>query len=694
MRFLGTLIVCFSLMAFEPPKTKRLDLVEDLHGVKVADPYRWLEEIDSAPSREWVMAQSQYAREQLDKIPSLGAIKKRLTDLSTFTRFGARITKRGDRVFFLRQEGLQNQPVLYVQTGGGEPRALLDPNTLTKDGTAAISTWEPSPNGRLLCYGISKAGSDWQDWRIRDVDSGKDLPDHLEWIKFSDPAWSADNGGVYYSRYPKPEGTQLTSSNSLHRVHYHKLGAPQSEDKLIYERKDQPEWLFTSAVSSNGRFVILRVDWGTRTENAVFFQDRNKPGETRPLISEFEGAFFVIGSIANTVYFQTTWKAPKGRVIAVDMEKPDRANWREIVPESANALEYSTVSANRVICGYLQDAKTAVRIFSLDGKPDHDVTLPGAGSVIWSQNPEEEPVQYFAFQSFTRPLTLYRYDPAARRSEVLFQSKLAYDPSAFETRQVFYTSKDGTRVPMFLTHKKGLKPTSQTPVLLYGYGGFNIAMTPGFKPHYVAWAEMGGIFAVANLRGGGEYGDQWHRAGMKDKKQNVFDDFIAAAEWLIANKHTSKKKLAIMGGSNGGLLVGATLNQRPDLFAAAIPRVGVMDMLRFHQFTIGRAWTSDYGNPEDPRDFQTLLKYSPLHNIRAGTQYPPTMVVTADHDDRVVPSHSFKYAAALQNAQEGKAPILIRIETSAGHGAGKPTTKIIEEEADVLAFLRQSLGMN
>ncbi len=697
MRTLGTLWLCSSLMALTPPKTKRLDLVEDLHGVKIADPYRWLEEIDSPGTRAWVKAQSEYSRAELDKVPGLAGIRKRLTEISNYTKYGSRysasITKRGDRVFFTRQEGLQNQAVLYVQKGAAEAKALLDPNALSKDGTAAVATWAPSPDGKLLCYGISKAGSDWQEWRIRDVETGADLPDRLEWVKFASPAWSADNGGVYYGRYPKPEGDQLTAANSFHKVYYHKLRTAQSEDKLTYERADQREWLFLPWALDNGRHLILRVDWGTRTENAVFFQDTQKPGVTQTLIGEFEGAFTPIGNLGTTVYFHTTLKAPKGRVIAVDLEKPARENWREIVPESANALEYATVSASRVICGYLLDARSSVRVFSLDGKPDHDVTLPGAGTTMWAGNPEREPVQYFSFQSFTQPQTIYRYDVAAKRSVPLFQSKLAFDPAAFETSQIFYRSKDGTRIPMFLTHRKGLKPDPQTPVLLYGYGGFNISLSPDFRPQYVAWVEMGGIFAVANLRGGGEYGEAWHRAGMLDKKQNVFDDFVAAAEWLISNKYTSKPKLAIMGASNGGLLVGAALNQRPDLFGAAIPRVGVMDMLRFHRFTIGRAWTSDYGNPEDAKDFATVLKYSPLHNIKKGTQYPPTLVVTADHDDRVVPSHSFKYAAALQNAQEGKAPILIRIETSAGHGAGKPTAKIIEEEADVLAFLRQSLGM-
>ncbi|MDX1982828.1 MAG: prolyl oligopeptidase family serine peptidase [Bryobacteraceae bacterium] len=687
------------MMAFEPPPSRRLDLVEDLHGVKTADPYRWLEDIDSPESREWVKAQSSYARQYLDRIAGRAEIEKRLTALSNYTRYGgprstAGITKRGGRIFFLKQEGLQNQPVLYVQSTDGQPRELLNPNSLSKDGTAAVAVWEPSRDGKWLCYGISKAGSDWQEWRIRDVESGRDLPDRLDWVKFSTPAWSADSQGIYYSRYPEPDkAAQLTAANYFHKVYYHRLRTAQSADKLIYERPDQKEWLFESHPVSNGRYLVIKVDWGTRVENPVYFQDSRKPGVTQPLVEEFIGAFVPIGSKDSTVFFHTTYKAPKGRVIAVDLEKPARENWREIVPEAADALESALVSAGRVICSYLRDARTGVRIYSLEGKPDHDVTLPGAGTAAWAPNGEEEMEQYYAFSGYTRPATVYRYDVKSRRSEVLFSSKLSFDPDAYETRQVFYNSKDGTRVPMFLTYRKGIKLDGSNPTLLYGYGGFNIALTPDFKPHYIGWLEMGGIFAVANLRGGSEYGDSWHKAGMLHNKQNVFDDFIGAAEYLIANRYTSTPKLAIMGGSNGGLLVGAVLNQRPDLFGAAIPRVGVMDMLRFHKFTIGSAWVSDYGSPDDPRDFAVLRKYSPLHNIRQGTEYPPTLVVTADHDDRVVPSHSFKYAAALQHAQEGKAPILIRIETSAGHGAGKPTAKIIEEEADVLAFLRQSLKM-
>jgi prolyl oligopeptidase len=685
-------------MAFDPPVSKRLDLVEDLHGAKVSDPYRWLEDIDSAESRAWVKAQSEYARRHLDRIPGRADIEKRLTALSNYTRYGGPrstpgIMKRGARIFFLKQEGLQNQPVLYVQSPGGQPKELLNPNTLSKDGTAAVATWEPSRDGKWLCYGLSKAGSDWQEWRIREVDTGRDLPDHLAWVKFSSPVWSHDSAGVYYSRYPEPKGDQLTAANYFHKVYYHRLRTAQSEDKLIYERPDQKEWLFESHPAGQGRYLVIKVDWGTRVENAVFFQDARKPGVTTPLVDEFIGAFLPIGSQGSNVYFYTTYKAPKGRVIAVDLEKPARANWREIVPESADALESARVSAQSVICTYLKDASTHVRIYTLAGKPDHEVALPGAGAAAWAENGEEEMEQFYAFSGFTRPATVYRYDVKARRSEPLFASNLSFDPDVFETKQVFYRSKDGTRVPMFLTYRKGIKLDGRNPTLLYGYGGFNIALTPDFKPHYIGWLEMGGIFAVANLRGGSEYGEAWHKAGMLHNKQNVFDDFIAAAEYLIASKYTSTPKLAIMGGSNGGLLVGAVLNQRPDLFGAAIPRVGVMDMLRFHKFTIGSAWVSDYGSPDNPADFAVLRKYSPLHNIRQGTQYPPTLIVTADHDDRVVPSHSFKYAAELQRAQEGKAPILIRIETSAGHGAGKPTAKIIEEEADIYAFLREALKM-
>jgi prolyl oligopeptidase len=665
-----------------------------LHGVAVADPYRWMEDVDAPETLAWIAEENKHTRAWLDQVAGREANTKRMRDLMNHTRgYGA--VKRAGRVFFMRQDALQNQPVLYVQDGGAQPKPLLDANTLSKDGTVALSSWAPSPNGKYLAYGIAKAGSDWQEWFVRDVATGKDLADRLEWIKFSDPEWSAGSDGVYYTTYPEPaKGALLTGANVNSKLYFHKLGAAQSDDALVFARPDQPEWRAEPWVSDDGNYLLLMIHWGTRTETPVFYQDlRARDGKTREVVKDFIGEFTPLGNQGSTVYFWTTAGAPKGRVIAMDLNKPEMANWKEIVPEGPDAMEQAVWSAGHLFCQYMRDAKSAVVAYTLEGKKVREVGLPGLGSVTWSKGERNENEQFFTFASFVQPNVVYRYDWKAAKLTPLFDSKLPFDPSRFETQQVFYKSKDGTRIPMFLTGRKGWTRDGKNPTLLYGYGGFNVPVLPGFNARNVAWMEQGGVYAVANLRGGSEYGDAWHKAGMLKNKQNVFDDFIAAAEYLIAEKVTQKSKLAIMGGSNGGLLVGACLNQRPDLFGAAIPAVGVMDMLRFHKFTIGKAWASDYGDPDKREDFEVVRKYSPLHNIKPGTEYPPTLVMTADHDDRVVPSHSFKYAAALQHAQEGKAPILIRIATSAGHGAGKPVSKQIDEAVDVLAFLKMSLGM-
>ncbi len=692
-----SLILSFGavFMVAAPPESKRTDHTDTLHGTTVPDPYRWLEDIDSPETRAWIAEQNKYTRSHLDKIPGRDALRTRITALMNYSRTsGVGILKRGGRLFFLRQDGGQNQPVLYVQDPGGQPRELLNPNTLTKDGTAAVSTWMPSPNGKLLAYGIAKAGSDWQEWFVRDVATAKDTGEKIEWVKFSSPEWSPDNSGFYYSTYPKPkEGAALVQENYYNKLYYHRLGTKQSEDKIIYERPDQKEWSFSATVSDDNRHLIIGVGHGTRVENLVYVMDLRANNKVTEIVTQFTGAFQMLGSRGSTVYFQTTHKAPKSRIIAIDLAKPAESNWREIVPESKDPLESAVWSAGRLFCGYMSDVKSVVRMFSLDGKPLGDVKLPGMGQVQWSQGKQDEPEQFYVFTGYLSPPSLYRYDEKTGASAPLFTSSLPFDPSLYETKQVFYPSKDGTKIPMFLTSRKGLRRNSATPTLLYGYGGFSVPIRPAFSVYFLSWLEQGGILAVANLRGGSEYGEDWHRAGMLDNKQNVFDDFIAAAEYLIANKYTNKSKIAIEGGSNGGLLVGAVLNQRPDLFGAAVPHVGVMDMLRFHKFTIGRAWTSDYGSPDNPKDFATLLKYSPLHNAKRGTVYPPVMIMTADHDDRVVPSHSFKYAAQMQYAQEGKSPILIRIEPSAGHGAGKPAGKLIEEYTDTILFLRDALKM-
>ncbi|MBI4904076.1 MAG: S9 family peptidase [Acidobacteria bacterium] len=683
------------MFAAPPPTGRRLEHIDDVHGVRVPDPYRWMEDIDSPETRAWVQSQVAHTKEHLAKLPGRDNIRTRLDTLTNYPTNAPVVVKRGGRLFYQRKQASQNQPVLFVRESSGLTRELLNPNFLSKEGTTAIATWQPSPDGRLIAYGIAKAGSDWQDWYVLDVATAKPLADHIEWIKFSDPEWSADSKGFYYGRYPKPENANLlTSANSDNKLYYHRTGTKQAEDTLIYERPDKREWGFDPWTSQDGRYLFVFARQGTGVERQVFYKDLRQPGAPFvTLIGDYSAEYIPVGNQGPVVYFSTTHRAPKSRIIAIDLRQPDPANWREIIPESKDKLEQAFWSAGHLICLYLRDAKNVAALYTLEGKFVREAALPGLGTVLWSGQPQQEQDQYFAYTGYTMPLSLYRYETKSNTATPLFEDRFSFDPSLYETQQVFYPSKDGTKIPMFLTARKGLQRNGNNPAFLYGYGGFSVSLKPAFSPLYIAWMDMGGIVAIVNLRGGGEYGEDWHRAGMKQNKQNVFDDFIAAGEWLIANKYTSREKLAINGASNGGLLVGAVLNQRPDLFGAAIPQVGVMDMLRFHKFTIGRAWTSDYGDPDDPQDFSTLLKYSPLQNIRKGAQYPPTLVMTADHDDRVVPSHSFKYGAALQAAQEGKAPILIRIETSAGHGAGKPKSKLIDEWTDMLAFLRESLKM-
>ncbi len=687
-----------------PPATRRTDHSDSLHGTNVPDPYRWLE-TDSGEVKAWVKEQAAYARGYLDKLPGRAAIATRVQELSQVTRAKSNygvgsVVRTGGLLFFERQDPGQNQPVLYVQSGTAAPRVLIDPNTQSATGISAIASWSPSPDGKWLAYGTSVAGSDWQLIRVREVATGRDLTDKVEWTKFAGINWTPDSRGFEYSRFPAvPMSELLTAPNDFQKVYLHRLETAQSADTLVYERPDQKEWRFQALPMQQGH-TLIQIFWGTRRQHRISWLDPAHPGKTFDLVTEFEAEFEPIGHRGSVVYFQTSYKAPKGRVIAVDLRSPAREKWREIVPESKDALERAIVLGDRVLCQYMRDVKSVLAIWPAGGgKLDHEVAMSDIASAGWGRDTfmpssvdPDAARGYFFTMGFARPLALSSYDFGARKIEPLFDTKLPFDPAKFETKQVFYSSKDGTRVPMFLVMKKGLVPDGKTPTLLYGYGGFNVPLLPTYNPRNLAWVEGGGIYAVASLRGGNEYGVEWHRAGALDKKQNVFDDFIAAAEWLIANRYTNSKRLAINGGSNGGLLVGACLNQRPDLFGAAIPAVGVMDMLRFHKFTVGAAWTSDYGSPDNPKDFAVLMKYSPLHNIKRGTKYPPVLVMTADHDDRVVPLHSFKYGAAMQYAQEGPAPILLRIETDAGHGGGKPVSKSVEEAADVIAFLRDSLS--
>jgi len=675
------------MMSFNYPETPQLEQTDNYHGVEVNDPCRWLEDPDSEATKAWVEAQNQVTFSFLEKIPERETIRERLTQLWDYEKYGIPI-KKGERYFYFKNDGLQNQSVLYTLNQlEEEPQVLLDPNQFSEDGTVALSGVAISDNGQFLAYGISKSGSDWQEWQVRNVETGEDFSDYLQWIKFSGATWTKDNEGFFYSRYDAPtEGKQLEQANYYQKLYYHRLGTEQSEDILIYERPDEKEWMFDADVTEDGKYLIISVSKGTDPKNLVFYQNlEQSQSEVQELISNFTASFNFIESDGSLFWFRTDYDAPKGRLIGIDLTQPE--NWQEIVPETENTLEGISVLNHQFILDYLQNARSRLQIHALDGTYIKDIELPGIGSVGGFNGKREDTETFYAYTSFTTPTTIYRHNLETGESTIFRQPTVNFNPDNYETRQVFYRSKDGTQIPMFITHKKGLLLNGNNPTLLYGYGGFNVSLTPSFSVSRLVWMEMGGIYAVPNLRGGGEYGEAWHQAGTKHNKQNVFDDFIAAAEWLIEHRYTSSQKLAISGGSNGGLLVGACMTQRPDLFGAALPAVGVMDMLRFHKFTIGWAWCSDYGSPDNEEEFQTLYKYSPLHNLKEGTAYPSTLITTADHDDRVVPAHSFKFAAALQAAHTGDNPVLIRIETKAGHGSGKPTSKRIEEIADQMGFL-------
>jgi prolyl oligopeptidase len=686
---------CDAKSALSYPVTAKVAQTDNYHGMQIADPYRWLEDANSAETKQWVDAQNAVTQAYLSQIPQREAIRQRLTKLWNYERYSVP-SKEGGRYFYSRNDGLQNQSVLYTMTSLNDtPRLLLDPNTLAADGTVALAGVEVSPDGKLLAYGTAASGSDWNEWKVRDIETGKDLEDHIKWVKFSQTAWTKDGKGFFYSRYDEPEeATKLAGINYFQKLYFHKIGTPQSADTLVYDRADEKEWGFRAQTTDDGRYLLIAATKGTAHKNRVFYKDLSKPdSKVVPLVDNFDAAYDFIDNVGSTFYFTTDRKAPRQRIVAIDVSKPAESAWREVVGESTDTLANAHIVGDRLIVEYLKDARSVVRVNTLQGKLVREIALPGIGSVSGFTGKRGDTETFFSFTGFTTPTTIYRMDMKSGKTSVFRQPKVDFDPNAYETRQQFFTSRDGTKVPMFIVSKKGIKLDGSNPTYLYGYGGFNISMLPGFSPANLAWMEMGGVYVVANLRGGGEYGESWHQAGTKLQKQNVFDDFIGAAEWLVANKVTSPSKLAIGGGSNGGLLVGAAMTQRPDLFGAAIPMVGVMDMLRFHKFTIGWAWTSDYGSADNPDEFKALVKYSPLHNLKPGTQYPATMVTTADHDDRVVPAHSFKFAATAQAAQAGCNPIIIRIDTKAGHGAGKPTAKQIEEVADRWGFLAKALKM-
>ncbi|HEX8820125.1 MAG TPA: prolyl oligopeptidase family serine peptidase [Archangium sp.] len=676
------------------PVARKDNVVDDYHGTQVADPYRWLENPDSPESRQWIEAQNQLTFGYLEKIPLRAQIKQRMTELWDYEKYGVPFHE-GSRYFFFRNNGLQSQSVLFTTDAlDAEPRMLLDPNTLSADGTVALSGTAVTSDGNLLAYGVAAAGSDWKEIRVRDVRTGKDLPDVVKWVKFSGASWTKDGKGFFYSRYDEPKaGEALSGANYFQKLYFHKLGTPQSEDTLVYERKDQKEWGFGGFVTEDGRYLLIQVSRGTERKNLVFYKDLKDPkARVVELLRDWDGQYSYIGNDGTTFWFETDLDAPRGRVVAIDLRKPERKSWKEIIPQGEETLSGVSFVNDQFIVDVLKDAHAQVRLYSREGKSLGEVALPGLGSVYGFGGKRKDTETFYGYASFNTPTTIYRYDLKTGQSQVFKAPTVKFDPSQYETTQVFYTSKDGTRVPMFISHKKGLKLDGTNPTMLYGYGGFNASMTPSFSVANLVWMEQGGVYAQANLRGGGEYGREWHQAGTKLKKQNVFNDFIAAAEWLISNQYTSSSRLAISGRSNGGLLVGAAVTQRPELFGVALPGVGVMDMLRFHKFTIGWAWTSDYGSSENPEEFKALHAYSPVHNLKP-QRYPAMLVHTADHDDRVVPGHSFKFTAAAQAAQAGEAPVLIRIETKAGHGAGKPTGKIIEEYTDLWAFSLAQMGL-
>ncbi|MEQ1505258.1 MAG: prolyl oligopeptidase family serine peptidase, partial [Myxococcota bacterium] len=679
------------------PVTRRdASAVDTYFGTQVPDPYRWLEDPDSAETAAWVAAQNDVTSAWLAQVPQRGAIRDRLTALWNHERYGMP-RKQAGKYLFEHNDGLQNQNELLVADAvTGEPRVALDANTFSADGTVPLASWGLSEDGRYLVYGTSDGGSDWNTLKVRDLAAGTDLPDTIAWVKFSEAAWSKDSAGFYYARYPEPKPGEEDAALANQAVYYHRLGTAQADDAKVLDTPDQPQFGYDFAVTDDGAFLVATVWQGSEERSRIWVRPA-AGGPSVPwtrLLDAFDAMYAYVDHDGDKFWFWTDNGAPKGRLIEVDLRHPEPAAWKTVLPEGDDLLQRVGAVGDRLFATYLHDAHSVVRMFDRAGAPAGEVSLPGIGTVDGFDGEATDTETFFTFTSFTQPTQVFRYDLATDRVELFREPKVAFDPAAYTTEQVFVTSKDGTKLPMFVVHRKDLVLDGRQPTLLYGYGGFNIPSTPTFAVPNLVWLELGGVYAVANLRGGGEYGRDWHEAGTKLRKQNVFDDFIAAAEWLIGNGYTAPDRLAIHGRSNGGLLVGATLVQRPDLFGAALPAVGVMDMLKYHTWTIGWGWAADYGTSADsPEMFQALGAYSPVHNCRDAA-YPPTMVLTADHDDRVVPGHSFKFAAALQHAQQGSAPILARIDTRAGHGAGKSIAMQIDERADMLAFLVRSLKMD
>jgi prolyl oligopeptidase len=692
---LATTLVSAAAQPYRYPPSRHVDVVENYHGTMVADPYRWMEDESSAELKTWIEAQNTLTFGFLENIPERARIKARLTELWNFPRYSVPF-KRGNQYFYSKNDGLQNQSVVYRQeTLESPPTTVIDPNLLSDDGTVALVNQSYTRDGSLLAYGISRSGSDWQEIRVRDVATGKDFDDVIKWCKFTGIAWTHDKKGFFYNRYPEP-GTVPPEEGSYHvKVYWHALGTSQAEDKLVFERPDAKELGYSPFMTEDGKYLVLYVWRGTDPVNGLYYREVGSSGDFVRLIEIDDASFNFIDNVGTTFYLRTNLDAPRGRIIAVDVTNPERKSWKEILPQQDEPISFVASVGNRFVVAFMKDAHHQLKVYEMNGTYVRSIELPTMGTVSGLSGRRNENEMFFGFASFLFPTSIYRYDVATNTVSLFRGSELSFDPSPFETRQVFYRSKDGTRIPMFLTHKKSMTLDGHNPVLLYGYGGFNVNMLPSFSVSRLAWLEHGGVYAHAILRGGSEYGEEWHRAGMLEKKQNVFDDFIAAAEWLVDNGYTSPSRLAIMGGSNGGLLVGACMLQRPELFGAVICQVPVTDMLRYHKFTVGRFWVGEYGNAEqNPDHFKFMYAYSPLHNVKPGVAHPATLITTADHDDRVVPAHAMKFAATLQAADAGKNPILIRVETKAGHGGGKPISKQIDEAADTYAFLMKVLGMS
>jgi prolyl oligopeptidase len=683
------------------PVARKGDQVDKYFGTSVADPYRWLEDTDSPETKQWVEAENALTFEYLNAIPERAAIKEQLTRLWNYPKYAVPL-KRGKDYFFTENSGLQNQAVLYMQRGlKGVKKVVLDPNTLSTDGTVALGPWNPTENGKYLAYAVASAGSDWEEIRVRDIEKARDLPDTLKWVKFSGIAWTKDHKGFFYSRFAEPKSENaLLAANEGQKLYYHRIGDAQAKDQLILERPDHPHWNINAAVSDDGEYVIIYVVDGTNPNNRIFFIDLGNPGKPKidnplvTLIDDAESQNRVIDNAGDMFFLQTNLDAPLGRVVTVDINKPAKKYWRTVIAEGADKMEDVELIGGHLVVHTLKDAHSVLQLYGLRGGVAATIKLPGIGTIAAISGKPDEWEMFYAYVSYLQPASIYRYDIEKRTQLPFHIAKLPVDSTGYETHQLFATGKDGTRIPIFVTSRTGLTLDGSHPTILYAYGGFDLNQTPAFSPSMLQWISMGGVFAVAVIRGGGEYGRAWHESGMLAKKQNVFDDFIAAAEYLISQKYTSSKKLAIRGGSNGGLLVGAVEVQRPDLAAVALPAVGVMDMLRYQKFTIGAAWAPEYGTSDDSTQFKTLFAYSPLQNIKPGTAYPATFITAADHDDRVVPGHSFKFAATMQAAQSGSAPILIRIDSKAGHGGGKPTGKQIDVATDELAFTAKNLGMS